>query len=67
LWLSGPHSAPKEGELVVNQNGTFRVAYCQKGCGQCDHLKFSCAGIGCGKYDFILLTEINYITHRLTK
>lgn len=70
---SKPVSEFKEGDKLVNENGEFRViveTYPGRGCSHCDHKPFSCAGIRCASTDVhggFLLTEINYITHRLTK
>lgn len=65
----------EEGDVLENENGVFRVALdtsSQGGCTRCDHEPFRCSNINCahtrnGGKGFILLTELNYITHRLTK
>lgn len=64
----------KEGDVLENKNGVFRVALdanFQSGCDRCDHRPFGCPNMKCVSIDnggkgFILFTEINYITHRLT-
>ncbi len=73
--LSSPAWALKEGDTVEDKFGKFRVvveAYQNTGCDHCDRKPFDCARMKCTKADnggtgFILLTEINYLTHRLTK
>ena len=64
----------KEGDLFKDEYGVFRVAieaYPGTGCTHCDHVSLPCIDIKCttdgaNSGGFILLTEINYVTRRLT-
>ena len=58
----------KDGDVFEGEHGVFRVVTPDTGgCNKCDHKEYVCHEIGCGTGDFRLLTEINYLTHRLTK
>lgn len=75
----GPSSTPKEGDVFEDDTGKYRVMMNKKGCNTnechtnerpsrlCDHYPGNCTSIPCASSSFILLTEINYITYRLTK
>lgn len=73
MLLSKPGSALKEGDRFEDEFGVFRVVEPDLlGCDDCDHKQYRCNNIRCypGRNPnggFRLLTEINYITHRLTK
>ncbi len=74
LWSPELRHKPKEGDTLKNERGVFRIVTNENSCYvggsgiKCDHdhPKESCK-VDCGVHQFVLLTEINYITHRLTK
>lgn len=66
------NTTAKEGDLCTTPLGEFRVVRPDRTyCSACDHPRGGCGGIECGGsygiHGFILLTEINYLTYRLTK
>lgn len=70
----GLSSMPKEGDVFEDDTGKYRVVRNKKGCNTnerpsrlCDRYPGDCTGIPCASNSFILLTEINYLTYRLTK
>ncbi len=71
LWSPESVFEPKEGDAFIAERGTFRIvtdkAACKVDSLSCDHLPFDCMRIPCSMHQFILLSEINYLTHRLTK
>lgn len=71
---SKPASERKNGDKFVDEYGEFWVVKPDlEGCNGCDHKLYPCVSMGCSDQSnvlpsgFRLLTEINYITHRLTK
>ena len=67
-WSQDSRCKPKEGDTYTDEHGVFRVVKPDyKGCNYCDHFPYACTKTGCGEGGFRLLTEINYVTHKLTR
>lgn len=73
-WSPDSERKPEEGDTFTNERGTFRIVTNENTCVtykndmNCDYEQegMQC-DITCDAHRFLLLTEINYLTHRLTK